>query len=108
MTMFGKYSAFFLNEPKQIFIATGVAFLLSAFYLIIGSVLLHGRSKTDQLAGGISMAFLNNLLVLIFSLQFFGPTASTLAAMYNFPYFAMIIPIRYVFKLSKTPGERIE
>lgn len=106
MAMFGKYSAFFLNEPKQIFIATMVAFFLSAFYLIIGSVLLHGRSKTDQLAGSISMAFLNNLLALIFSLQFFGPMASTLAAMYNFPYFAMIIPIRYVFKVNKMPGEK--
>jgi len=107
MAMFGKYSAFFLSEPKQIFIATTVAFSLSAVYLSIGAMLLHGRSKTDQLAGSISMAFLNNLLALIFSLQFFGPTAATLAAMYNFPYFAMIIPLRYVFKVRSRPKQGV-
>jgi len=45
------------------------------------------------------MTFLNNVLVLVFSSQFFGPMAATLAAMYMFPFFAMIIPIRLVFKL---------
>jgi BASS family bile acid:Na+ symporter len=106
MAMFGKYSGFFLSEPKEILIATVVAFFLSAFYLTIGAILLHGRSKPDQLAGSVSMAFINNLLALIFSLQFFGPMAATLAAMYNFPYFAMIFPIRYLFKVSNTAQGR--
>jgi len=98
LAVFGKYSTFFFREPGQIFIAIAVAFLLSALYMAIGSILLYGRSRKDQLAGGISMAFLNNILVLVFSIQFFGPTAATLAAMYILPFFAMIIPIRLVFK----------
>jgi BASS family bile acid:Na+ symporter len=97
LAVFGKYSAFFYREPRQIFIAIAVAFLLSALYMVIGSIILHGRSREDQLAGGISMAFLNNILVLVFSSHFFGPTAATLAAMYILPFFAMIIPIRLVF-----------
>jgi BASS family bile acid:Na+ symporter len=98
--VFGKYSAFFFREPGQIFIAIALAFLLSALYMAIGSILLRGRSREDQLAGGISMAFLNNILVLVFSSHFFGPTAATLAAMYILPFFAMIIPIRLVFKIK--------
>jgi BASS family bile acid:Na+ symporter len=100
IAVFGKYSAFFFREPGQIFIAIAVAFLLSALYMAIGSILLYGRNREDQLAGGISMAFLNNILVLVFSSQFFGPTAATLAAMYILPFFAMIIPIRLMFKVQ--------
>ena len=98
LAVFGKYSAFFFRQPGQIFIAVSMAFFLSALYITIGSVLLYGRSREDQLAGGISMACLNNVLVLVFSSQFFGPLAATLAAMYMLPFFAMIIPIRLIFK----------
>ncbi|MFB0507916.1 MAG: bile acid:sodium symporter family protein [Thermodesulfobacteriota bacterium] len=100
LAVFGKYSPFFFREPGQIFIAIAVAFLLSALYMAIGSIILYGRSRENQLAGGISMAFLNNILVLVFSSHFFGPTAATLAAMYILPFFAMIIPIRLVFKVQ--------
>ena len=100
LAVFGKYSAFFFREPRQIFIAIAAAFILSALYMAIGSILLYGRSREDQLAGGISMAFLNNILILVFSSQFFGPMAATLAAMYILPFFAMIIPIRLVFKIQ--------
>lgn len=98
LAVFGKYSPFFFREPGQIVVAVVTAFLLSALYMTIGSALLHGRRREDQLAGGISMTFLNNILVVVFSSQFFGPRAATLAAMYLLPFFAMIIPIRLVFR----------
>ena len=75
-----------------------MAFFLSALFITIGTLLLHRQTREDQLASGISMACLNNVLVLVFSSQFFGPLAVTLAAMYMLPFFAMIIPIRLVFK----------
>ena len=98
LAVFGKYSPFFFREPGQIVVAIVAAFLLSALYMTIGSLLLHGRRREDQLAGGISMTFLNNIVVVVFSSQFFGPRAATLAAMYLLPFFAMIIPIRLVFR----------
>jgi BASS family bile acid:Na+ symporter len=98
LAVFGKYSPFFFREPGQIVVAIVAAFLLSALYMTIGSALLHGRRREDQLAGGISMTFLNNILVVVFSSQFFGPRAATLAAMYLLPFFAIIIPIRLVFR----------
>jgi len=98
LAVFGKYSPFFFREPGQIVVAIVAAFLLSALYMTIGSALLYGRRREDQLAGGISMAFLNNIVVVVFSSQFFGPRAATLAAMYLLPFFAMIIPIRLVFR----------
>jgi BASS family bile acid:Na+ symporter len=98
LAVFGQYSPFFFREPGQIVVAIVAAFLLSALYMTIGSLLLHGRRREDQLAGGISMTFLNNIVVVVFSSQFFGPRAATLAAMYLLPFFAIIIPIRLVFR----------
>jgi BASS family bile acid:Na+ symporter len=50
--------------------------------------------RGDRLAGAISFANINNVLIIVFSSQFFGPLSPTLAAMYMLPFFAMIVPAR--------------
>jgi BASS family bile acid:Na+ symporter len=73
-----------------------VAFVLSIIYHILGVLLTCGMKKEDRLAGAISFANMNNVLVVVFSSQFFGPLAPALAALYMLPFFAMIVPARIV------------
>jgi BASS family bile acid:Na+ symporter len=40
------------------------------------------------------MAIMNNVLVIVFSAQFFGALSPTLAAMYMLPFFTMIVPVK--------------
>jgi bile acid:Na+ symporter, BASS family len=37
---------------------------------------------------------MNNVLVIVFSAQFFTPIEPTVAAMYMIPFFALIVPLR--------------
>ncbi len=92
--VFSKYSRFFFHSPRFIFVSLGVAYGLSIIYYLVGFLLVPGKNSSDRIAAGISFAVMNNVLVIVFSSHFFGPLSPTLAAMYMFPLFSMVIPIK--------------
>jgi BASS family bile acid:Na+ symporter len=92
--IFSKYSAFFYQEPLIVLSAAGVAFLLGAIYFLAGLLVSWGRDPEDQLAAVISFGITNNVLVIVFSSQFFTPLEPTVAAVYMIPFFALILPMR--------------
>jgi len=94
MGIFSKYSNFFYQEPLTIAMATVVAFVLAALYLLAGLLLSWGRPVEDQVAAVICLGIMNNVLVIVFSSQFFTPIEPTVAAMYMIPFFALIVPLR--------------
>lgn len=75
--------------------ATIVAFILSAIYCVVGILFFRKGSVEDQLAGAVMLGNLNNVLVIVFSSQFFGPVEPLVAAMYMIPFFAIVIPLHY-------------
>ena len=76
--------------------AVGVAYTLSIIYYLVGFVLSPGQSVKEQIAASISLAIVNNVLVIVFSSEFFGPLSPTVAAMYMFPFFTLIVPVKVV------------
>ena len=99
--VFAKYSSFFLKSPVVVGETILVAFVLSVIYHTVGLWVTWGMKREDRLAGAISFAYMNNVLVVVFSSQFFGPLAPTLAALYLLPFFIMIVPARIVGRLLK-------
>jgi BASS family bile acid:Na+ symporter len=94
--VFAKYSFFFRETPVKVVEIILVVFVLSIIYHIVGTLLTWGMKREDRLAGAISFANMNNILVVVFSSQFFGPLAPALAALYMLPFFAMIVPARMI------------
>jgi bile acid:Na+ symporter, BASS family len=92
--VFSKYSSFFFQNPGQILVAVGVAYVLSVVYYFTGFMMTPGRRREDRLAAGVSFAAMNNVLVVVFASRFFGPLSPTLAAMYMFPFFTMLLPVK--------------
>jgi len=92
--VFSRYSSFFFQYPGQLLVATGVAYALSVVYYAAGFAITPGKRLPERLAAGVSLAHVNNVLVIVFSAQFFGPLSPILAAMYMFPFFTMIVPIK--------------
>ena len=99
--VFGRYSSYFRQRPGKVVETLIVAFVLSAVYHIVGFMVTWGRRKEDRLAGAISLAYMNNVLIVVFSSQFFGPLSPTLAAVYILPFFTMIVPARIVGNLIR-------
>lgn len=94
LAVFSKYSVFFHKHPAIIIEATMAAVALGGIYLVAGLVVLLGSPVKNQLASVISIGNVNNVLVLVFSAEFFGPLEPTLAAMYMIPFFGLIFPLR--------------
>lgn len=109
--VFSKYSTFFFQNPSELAVAVALAYVLSAIYYATGFVFIRGARPVERLSAGVSLAVMNNVLVIVFSSQFFGPLSPTLAAMYMFPFFTMIVPVRLLTTHSQwlspvTPEDR--
>ncbi|MGB6068764.1 MAG: hypothetical protein WBG50_28475 [Desulfomonilaceae bacterium] len=94
--VFSKYSSFLFRHPEQLLVSVTVAYGLSVIYYLTGFLLVPRRQPSERLAAAVSLAVMNNVLVIVFSSRFFGPLAPTLAAMYMFPFFTMIVPVRLI------------
>ena len=99
--VFSKYSSFFFEGPHFILMSLGIAYVLSVVYYCVGFLLAPGGNSSDRIAAGVSFGVMNNVLVIVFSSQFFGPLAPMLAAMYMFPLFSMVIPVKILGSKSK-------
>ena len=94
--VFSKYSSYFRQRLEKVAEVVLIAFALSLVYHIVGLLVTWGRKGEDRLAGAVSLAYMNNVLIVVFSSQFFGPLSPTLAAVYMLPFFVMIVPARMV------------
>ena len=94
LAVFSKYSAFFYKHPAIIIQATLAAFALGAIYLAAGLLFLFKSPVQNQLAAVITIGNVNNVLILVFAAEFFGPLEPTLAALYMIPFFGLILPMR--------------
>jgi BASS family bile acid:Na+ symporter len=93
--VFYRYAPFFKKEPGVIIQATIVAFVLAAIYCLVGIFFFRKSTLQNQLAGAVMIGNLNNVLVIVFASEFFGPVEPMVAAMYMIPFFVIVIPLRY-------------
>lgn len=93
--VFYRYAPFFRKEPSVIVMATVVVFILAAIYCVVGIFFFRKGPVENQLAGAVMLGNINNVLVIVFSSEFFGPVEPLVAAMYMIPFFVLVIPLRY-------------
>ncbi len=92
--VFSRYAEFFRQKPTTILEALVVAIVLAGIYLLTGILALPRGTIENQLSAAIIMGNINNVLIIVFASQFFGPLEPTVAAMYIFPFFGLILPLR--------------
>ncbi|MBI5585891.1 MAG: bile acid:sodium symporter [Deltaproteobacteria bacterium] len=98
--VFSRYQDFFRARPQELLNAALIAYLLSIVFHGVGWGLSWGQEVGVRLAQAVSLAYVNNILVVVFSAQFFGPLSPTLAAMYLLPFFTLIVPLRLLGERS--------
>ena len=101
--IFSRYSDFFHREPVTIITATVVAIALSAVYCLCGILCMVKKPIEDQLAGAVTLGNINNVLIIVFASEYFGPLEPTVAAIYIFPFFALLLPLKmyYIWHTGK-------
>jgi bile acid:Na+ symporter, BASS family len=101
LAVFSRYQAFFQARPRELLNAILIAYLLSIIFHGVGWGLSWGQEVSLRLAQAVSLAYVNNILVVVFSARFFGPLSPTLAAMYLLPFFTLIVPLRLLGERSR-------
>lgn len=101
--IFARHAAFFRQDPLAIVESLVVASLLGALFFVMGMAALWKSSLENQLASAISLANINNVVIIVFASEFFGPLEPTLAAMYMIPFFGLILPMRIYGRLRASP-----
>ncbi len=104
--VFSKYSSFFFQQPGHLLVSVGVAYALAVIYYVVGFLLTPRWVLSQRVATAVSLAVMNNVLVIVFSSRFFGPLSPTLAAMYMFPFFTMIVPVRLAVNYFRSHPRR--
>jgi BASS family bile acid:Na+ symporter len=99
--VFSKYAGFFQQNPLIIIEATLVAIILGGIYLLVGFVVSWKESVKNQLSSIICLGNVNNVLVIVFASEFFGPLEPTLSAMYMIPFFGLILPLRVYQRIKE-------
>jgi BASS family bile acid:Na+ symporter len=105
--VFSRYSSFFFGHPAQVAMSLGVAYGLSVVYYAAGFLIIPAQDPAQRLAGGVSLAIINNVLVIVFSSNFFDALSPLLAAVYMFPFYTMIVPIRLLTTSSRLSSLRV-
>ncbi len=101
LAVFSKYSAFFHKNPAIIAQAALAAFALGGIYLVVGLAGLFRSPVENQLAAVITIGNVNNVLILVFAAEFFGPLEPTLAAIYMIPFFGLVLPMRIYKRVTE-------
>ncbi len=87
---------------SRVLVSLGLATLLTVAFAAcgLGLALLWPR-RLDGLSAALGLTCINNVLVAVFAARFFGPDPTLLAVLYMFPYFLLILPMRWMAKRLK-------
>ena len=101
LAIFSNYSGVLHQSPSLVVKALGAACLLGAVMMVGGLFLPRSMPPQRKLAFLISYGTMNNVLILIVSLEFFSASESIMAAMYLLPLNALLV---YYRALSRSWG----
>jgi BASS family bile acid:Na+ symporter len=92
--VFSKYADHIHRNPSIVFDALLVALLLSLLLFAAGMLVSLGAGPAERLAAVISLGLINNILVVVFSSEFFGPIEPLVSTVYCIPFFCSIVFLR--------------
>ena len=101
--IFYRYAPFFHKEPVIIFSSLAIVLVLSVLYSATGILFYWKGTLENQLAGAVMLGNMNNVLIIVFAAQFFGPLEPLVSAMYMIPFFGLIVPLRYYARKRAKP-----
>ncbi len=96
-----RYADFFYRTPSVIVEAVLVSVVLAVSSFVVGALASLRQPLDDRLALIISFGIINNVLVVVFSSECFGPLEPLVAMVYTVPFFCSIIFLRAYALWSK-------
>lgn len=101
--IFSKYSFYFFSNPLFVVQNIIVSFVLFGFLGFFGYSVgkLIGLDDEEKISSFIAMSYVNNILVVVFSQQFFTTEVAALSAFFNIPYYSGILILKIIIKRKR-------
>lgn len=93
--VFSQYAAFFQEHPLRILEALVASFLCGFLFISAGIFVSRRWKVEDRLSAVVCLWITNKILVIVFSARFFSPIEPTVAAMYTFPFYSLVVFVRW-------------
>lgn len=90
------------GQIDRVLSSLGLATLLAAIFVASGLGMSRvWPRRIDGLSAALGLTCVNNVLVAVFAARFFGPDPTLLAVLYMFPYFLILLPMRWMAQRLK-------
>ncbi len=94
LAVFSQYATVLHQAPELVIKALAAAFLLGLAMMTAGTALPRSMPPGQRLAFIIGFGTMNNVLILIVSMQFFAVNEALIAALYLIPFNALLLVYR--------------
>ena len=92
--VFSKYAAYLREEPSTLVVGLFVAIALGVISAAAGLLVCFWKPLEDSLAVIICFGIVNNVLMVVFSAEFFSHLEPIVGALYMVPFFGIVFPLR--------------
>ena len=105
-TMFARFSDYFFQDISFVITNTILASILFTIYGLIGYFVIiiinkgKENKKEEKITSFTAMAYINNIIIAVFALQFFSIEVAALAVFYNIPYYFGIIILKKIYTIK--------
>ena len=99
LAIFSKYSGIIRNTPQYVLFAIIGACVACLLLFLFATAVTLWMPPEKQLAVTVGCVAMNNVLMLIMSVEFFSVTEALLAAMYSGPFFLSVLLYRLLARL---------
>lgn len=94
------------GDPSSVLVSLGLATILAVIFSASGLCLARiWPRRLDGLSFALGLTCSNNVLVAVFAARFFGPDPTLMAVLYMFPYFLILLPMRWMARRLKASPE---
>jgi len=91
LAVFGLYAPMLRANLNELVVAVALDALLCALLAVVGAGLLWKSPLPDRIASIASLAFINDVLIVILAIQIDQPRAAVMAALNTFPFFGLML-----------------
>jgi predicted Na+-dependent transporter len=102
LAIIAPFSGQITGQIDRVLASLGLATLLAVIFVAcgLGMSRLWPR-RIDGLSAALGLTCVNNVLVAVFAARFFGSDPTLLAVLYMFPYFLILLPMRWLAQRLK-------
>lgn len=93
LAVFGRYAPIMRARLDHLAVGTILICVLSGLAAAAGLAVLRSSPGPDRIASAASLAWVNNVLVIILAVELNEPTAALLSTLYMFPFLFLMFPL---------------